>query len=256
MFTPNLSSIPPLSPKNPLDHLRLLWWTFITPQQLKAYREQYGEKAERPTSKWLGSSLIWLPFLLPSLILVIQTFAEGTYPVFSMINLSIIFIAWLFTGVFGNREHYQVGGVGVIFGVALGILLGIALGISLGVGLAVSLLLGLILGLVGGVAAGMGIVLVAGLSIGLAIGLTVGQPLAIKLGMAVQMGRPEKIIFGLSLMIILQIVLSVGVAFVVEKSLKTGRPSWFARGAFGLLVAVSGFFVLFSFLLGGLQMLL
>ena len=49
-----------LSPWNPLDHLRLLWWVLVTPQRLKAYRGAFGEKDERRVGRWLVSTLIWL----------------------------------------------------------------------------------------------------------------------------------------------------------------------------------------------------
>jgi hypothetical protein len=35
-----------LSPRNPTDHLRLLWWVFVVPKQLIAYRAIYGEEDE------------------------------------------------------------------------------------------------------------------------------------------------------------------------------------------------------------------
>jgi hypothetical protein len=46
-----------LNPRNPLDHLRLLWWVLVTPQQLVIHREIYGEGDERNVGKWLSSTL-------------------------------------------------------------------------------------------------------------------------------------------------------------------------------------------------------
>lgn len=48
----------PLRARNPLDHLRLLWWIFFTPHQTKAYKAAYGDKAIQPISSWLSSLLI------------------------------------------------------------------------------------------------------------------------------------------------------------------------------------------------------
>jgi len=33
-----------LSPLNPLDYLRLIWWLLVMPQYLKAYRETFGDE--------------------------------------------------------------------------------------------------------------------------------------------------------------------------------------------------------------------
>jgi len=232
------SSIAPLFPINSLDHLRLLWWTLVTPQQLKAYREQYGEKAERPVSKWLVSTLIWLPFLLSTLALGLETLPRGTETVPPTIILSIILIAWLLTGVFGDREYSQAG-------VESKVGLGVGLAVGLGVGLAV--VLSVVLGVeskVGWSVARRG---------GLAVGLWVGLALALGVGLAggVAGGLAGGVAAGL--VALLAPGVTGGLAGAVEKSLKTGRPSWFARGAFGLLVTAYLYLVWFCFL-GGWQM--
>ncbi len=97
-----------LSPINPLDHLRLLWWTLMKRQQLKAYRVQYGENAERPVSKWLLSTIIWLPLLLLVLAVGLETlpstttaYTPTTYPLMG----GGLLIGWLLTGIFGDREN-------------------------------------------------------------------------------------------------------------------------------------------------------
>ena len=62
-----------LSPWNPLDHLRLLWWVLVTPQRLKAYREAFGEKDDGRVGKWLASTLTWLPLFILTLALGVGT---------------------------------------------------------------------------------------------------------------------------------------------------------------------------------------
>ena len=47
-----------LSPWNPLDHLRLLWWVLVTPQRLVAYREAFGETL---SAVWVSGWLVHLP---------------------------------------------------------------------------------------------------------------------------------------------------------------------------------------------------
>jgi serine/threonine protein kinase len=94
-----------LSLFNPFDHLRLLWWTLVMPQQLIAHREIYGDEGLKRVGKWLVSTLIWLPFLMPSLGLGLEllphsskAWSADTYLLWS----AGMFVCWLLTGLLGG----------------------------------------------------------------------------------------------------------------------------------------------------------
>lgn len=123
-----------LNPWNPLDHLRLLWWVLVMPQRLMAYREAYGENAERSVDKWLASTLGWLPIFVPTLALGLETFFYRS-TIFSNIYIyrwvaACLALAWFLTGLFGRRG---VGaGVGMSFVMAAEVLIAmIALAIGI-----------------------------------------------------------------------------------------------------------------------------
>lgn len=95
-----------LSPGKPVDHLRLLWWVLVRPDQLKAYRADLtyreAERLQRHSS-WLVSSLLWFPVLLlfciPWLLGALEISLAGA----AMMLLGIGF-SWLLTGVLGTHE--------------------------------------------------------------------------------------------------------------------------------------------------------
>jgi hypothetical protein len=241
--------------------LRLLWWTLVTPQQLKAYREEFGKKAEGPTGKWLVSTLIWLPFFLPfsAVGFEIVPFSPYTFP--SGITLTSthylwasggLFIAWLLTGVFGNNKAaFTVEQLG-------GFLLGLSIGV-LPVGLAGFLALGptgfVSVGLAGGLALGLARGRVVPLAGTLMLGLMFGLGAGLWLGLSVELGGEQVLeLVEFKLVLVLVLVLAIGLPIglekPVQKSLETGRASWVARGAFGLLVAANAFLVWYSYLGG------
>jgi hypothetical protein len=212
--------------------MRLLWWTLVMPQQLKAYREQYGDESERPITKWLVSTLLWLPFFLPSSaaglgFLPLYEPPLENFPFKRDLGLYLLisgglFMAWLFTGVFGDRDERIVAGglTGFIAAVLAGsILAGLGMGSPNWVVKSVPAPIGLMIGL----AIGLGGLLARGLARGLSLGLSLG----------------------------LGIVLRLVLGNAVEESLKTGCPSWLARGG---LWAVGGGSCLFGVVLvfGGL----
>jgi hypothetical protein len=123
----NLKSPPSrrLSPWNPLDHLRLLWWVLVTPQQLVAYREAFGENAERSVSRWLVSTLTLLPPFIP--ILAIEF---GTLPFLvhsSSVNLRWlscgVALVWALTGWLGRKGISIINQGGIVLVLALLIML-------------------------------------------------------------------------------------------------------------------------------------
>lgn len=98
-----------LSALNPLDHLRLLWWLFMAPQQLNQYRVAYGEKAVHPVGKWLVSTLSWLPLFLVLLALDLETlptsgFSNSTY---QWIAAGLVLLC-ICTGWLGDREDNRI----------------------------------------------------------------------------------------------------------------------------------------------------
>ena len=73
-------------------------------EQAEAARRQAEVKQ---TGKWLVSSLIWLPFLYPTLALGLETLphsADASSPTTYLWISGALFIPWLFTGIFGDSE--------------------------------------------------------------------------------------------------------------------------------------------------------
>lgn len=109
-----------LSVWKPLDYLRLLWWILVMPQQLQAHREFCGEEEQERVGKWLVSTLIWLPFLIPLLGLGLEllphsskAWSADTYLIWS----AVVFVCWLLTGWLGDVEDEDADKVAI--GVAL-----------------------------------------------------------------------------------------------------------------------------------------
>lgn len=248
-----------LSAWNPLDHLRLLWWTLMEPQQLKAHREQYGEKAERSTGKWLVSTLFWLPFFLPfsAVVFGIVPFSPYTFPGITLSTTyyfwgsASLFIAWFLTGIFGNNkgrftiERYA----GFLFGLLIGVF---------PAGLLGSLVLGtagfVSIGLAGGLALGLARKPVMPLAASLMLGFMFGLGAGLWLGLGGEEVL-EQDVFDLVLVLVLLLAvgLPLGLGEVIQESLKTGHASWVAREALWLLVMCHAFLVWFSYL-GGWRM--
>jgi hypothetical protein len=236
-------SIPPrpLSPRNPLDHLRLLWWVLVTPQQLKAYREAFGEDAECKIGGWLSSTLTWMPPLIPILALglgiVPSSDDQGLFAIFYLgLSLALV-VAWALTA----NLIEETGCLAAI--VAFGIMLLIALvGVVLlrvrndaGNAVEAALALGLVIGIMTGVAP----VIPGGVPDIVAFLAPTGTVSAIAGGLAFLVAFMTRLI-------------TVPIVRVVEVSLGTGNPSWLARGVFVVLVLGYAFLIWFSFL-GGWQ---
>ena len=96
-----------LSPWNPLDWMKLLWWVLVMPQQLNAYQQTYGVYAKvnvKDIWKWLATStLILLPLSLATLAMGMELLPlreEAKYPQSYLIATGMIVIAWLVTRAF------------------------------------------------------------------------------------------------------------------------------------------------------------
>ncbi|TGO02666.1 hypothetical protein PN36_21110 [Candidatus Thiomargarita nelsonii] len=246
-----------LSLFNPLDHLRLLWWTLVMPQQLIAHREICGDKEQKRVGKWLVSTLIWLPLLMPILGLGLGLLPHSSkaLSVDTYLLLSAgVFVCWLLIGWLGNiyidendwdRDVILVGilvvTVGVAVGVNIGVELGVAGSLACYVAWCVALLVAgsLVCGVVCCVELGVaGVIMLVGVMVAVVVGIT-GVVLGVMAGFLAGM-----VAFGV------MFVVEVGMTFVVEKSLNTGTPSWIARLAFLLLIAAHLFLILYSFLGG------
>jgi hypothetical protein len=104
------------------------------PHQLKAYRGAFGNKDERRVGKWLTSTLLWLPFLIPALALGLGTlpYPKGA-STFYLIESACIFAFWILSGLTPPRRWWGAFGlIIVLFGLlgSLGSLLTVEYGIG------------------------------------------------------------------------------------------------------------------------------
>jgi hypothetical protein len=246
----------PLSPWNPLDHLRLLWWVLVTPQQLKAYRAAFGENAERRVGKWLASTLAWLPLFVLTLAMGLGTLPGAetgrlrTADLWTSVGLVL---AWMLTGRLG-KDSGCLAGLMLLITAMLSTMFAVSARVlafdtavvdvvafnAVG-GIKVVLAMGLLFGL----AAVAAIIIVA-----VVVGDAAHYMAIVAAGyvaMHIVIGR---------LTFFVAFLLALPTAYflvnVVKKSLKTGHLSWFARGAFGALMLAYTFLIWFSFL-GGWQ---
>ncbi|MEK8017575.1 MAG: hypothetical protein VSS75_011955 [Candidatus Parabeggiatoa sp.] len=112
-----------LTPLNPLDYIRLLWWVLVKPQQLQAYRKIFGEEDENRIGKWLVSTLTWWPLLMPTLASGLELLmpTADNWPPDAYLWFSVLLIGcWLLTGKLGNVGEGSVMG-NVAFGVVFSV---------------------------------------------------------------------------------------------------------------------------------------
>ncbi len=240
-----------LSPWDPLDHLRLLWWILVNPQQLRAYRGAFGNKDERRVGTWLTGTLTWLPLLILTLAL-----GPGTLPRTEAAYLSTIYLwisaglamGWVLTGWIGksNIEAFEMAGVValcVVFVVARAVVSHMALGVAGIVALVVALVVPLVVAFA--VAGNVEFIVargVAGCMTFAAVGLVASIVVSV-----VSCAKDDVVCWA---GIVAPFMTAGALEVFVVRSLKTGRPSWPARAAFGALVLAHAFLVWFSFLGG------
>ncbi|MCP4526367.1 MAG: hypothetical protein GY833_10700 [Aestuariibacter sp.] len=235
-----------LSPWNPLDHLRLQWWVLVTPQRLVAYREVYGENAERSVGKWLVSTLIWLPFFISTLALGLGTMplAEITYPpaIYLWTGASLILV-WALTGWLGERDIDHTSTIkSIAVFLAFAVVGGVPFFVIGDVTFRVigSVIFGVVLGVVPAiaksVAGSIANILILGVSLG---------------AVFIWIVMPDKNDALNNCILIASLLRSIDMGLdFVGKSLKTGDPSWLAQGYYGALVLAYIILVWFSFLGG------
>ena len=216
-MTQNTDTPRRLSPWNPLDHLRLLWWMLVMPQQLVDYREVYGVEDEIRVRGWLINTLAWLPLFLLAL-------ARGlkTLPQESMLPSTYLWVSaglvpiWILTGWLVQKKSP----LGSIVSLVVGFVLKFSMASI--VGIFVSLIL-------------------------LFMANTISSSPGIS--NAVQ----HSIVYGVIVLATCLVTFPLPERYVVssvKNSLKTGQPSWLLRGAFVILVLAHICFVWFGFLGG------
>jgi hypothetical protein len=254
-----------LSSRDPADYVRLLWWVLVMPQQLKAYRETFGEKDERRVGKWLSSTLIWLPLFVPTLALGLNFLPRGadTLPTgFYLGCLPGLILAWALTGWLGNIDvadsvadaapigRAGVAALGVVLAVVFSVTIVAAVGVTDAVTKDVVFVITVCVCIAESVAFVVADVVAKGVSTGVLGGLEgfVALGVAGFTGIGAARGVADLVANLVVAGVAARAALSVGEG--VQASLKTGRPFWTARVVFGALVLVHVFLAWFSFLSG------
>ena len=223
---------------NPFDYFRLLWWMLVIPQQLINYREKFGEADEMRLSKWLTSSLIWLPLLIPNLALGLELFSHVNNALLPDTYFGIsagLVGCWLLVGWLGDldKDFAFLVVLLVAFGMGFGVAGIVASGIVVIVAVIVAVLVAFIVAFVRsiGFAFFVAFIIAAGMVAHLEAGIEAGL---------------EACVAG---------IVMVGIAFFVavnvKASLTNGKASWLARFAFLLLISAHLFLIYYCFL-GGL----
>ena len=243
---------------NPLDYLRLLWWVLVMPEQLYYYRKKFGQKDERRVGKWLVSTLLWLPLLMPSLALGLEWLphlSKAWLPeTYLWISAGLVG-CWLLTGLFGDLdEGWPVVVAGVVcivttvitVAVMLDIAVNVAVVVMLGVAVVVTFLM------TDGMADYLARIVIYGLA-DVKNGVAIGVMLGVMFSVAFSITGMILTVFVRAFVGAL-VVAVVGV--ILNKSLITLRTcinfkirfhSWLARFAFPLLIAAHLFLIYYCF---------
>jgi hypothetical protein len=245
-------TLPRLSGWNPLDHCRLLWWVLVMPQHLKFYRTAYGSKAEEKVSRTLVRTLTWLPVLILGAAMGLGNLPHTGRGLSQAAYLWIgagLFLAWILAGLFGAALGDWVT---LAAGVATFVMaLSLQGSTARLVALAAPILLAL--GVAGGVESELGsgatfhaaLPFALAVACGLALGAGRGVPgITEALGRVIAAGVAALIIVGLE---------EAAVKVVAEDSVKIGRPSYLARGAFGMLLLTYAYLFWFCCMSGWQQ---
>lgn len=96
-----------LSPWDPRDQVRLLWWVLVRPDKLRDYRAYLGDWGEIKLAHhagWVIASLLWLPVLLWLLV----PWALGVLPMSAAAGLLLtlgIGFGWVVTGLLASHDN-------------------------------------------------------------------------------------------------------------------------------------------------------
>jgi len=210
--TPKQKQARQLSALNPLDHLRLLWWVLVMPQHLIDYRKQFGKNYDWRIDKWLVSTLIFLPFLIPNLAMGLEwmpTSSDKSELTF-LRHSAVLVLCWLLAGWLGNLNSGWLGNLAGIKNWA-------EFWLDSGFGYSIA-------------------VIMTSLTV---VSIVVRDVTGKMLGDG-DVGNG----------IIAFTVVFVVVANSVMNNIHTGTPSWLARLAFLLLIAAHLFLIIYCFLGG------
>ena len=247
-----VNKMKPLFVWNPLHHLRLLWWLLVTPHYLYIYEQAFGRKSLHYVSKWLASTLIWLPLFIPTFAFSLSVLpsSSGTSPNYLLLNSGLL-MAWLLTGWLGDREDnlavmLSVLAAGIVasstmFGVTGNLMSAVAGSVALGIalGMALRLSLAIAFSVAGSVASGVALGMVGGVVIGAISNVALGTARSIASGMTI----------GVALIIIL--ILAGSAARGINE--ESNRTTILGGFIFSLLLLTYAFLIWYS-LLGGWQM--
>ncbi len=91
--------VPRLSPWNPVDPLRLLLYALVDPQRLRLHREAFGRRTERSVCRWLGTTLLLVPFLSLFLTYGRKLSSDALLPI-----VLVFGFYWLVGGLMGRLD--------------------------------------------------------------------------------------------------------------------------------------------------------
>lgn len=242
---PQQETLKPLSPWNPLDHVRLVWWLFRTPERVRIYKLQYGRRSLHRVGKWPVSLLIWLPILIPTLALGLGTLPRSpdAWPPATYFWLSgALALICLLTGWLGDSDHIAsglaltslafVGAVGATTAVAGGLAFGVLNDFITGLSSSVALLVAIgVAFIVQGNGLKLGTVVIIGVAIAVAI-----ITLVIRIGYvtgAVIIDIPTSMLGGLAGSVASSF--TIGIVVWIGEKLSRGHNKWLVV-LFGLLI--------------------
>ncbi len=241
-----------LSPLNPFDHLRLLWWTLVMPQQLNNY-QQLPDDNETRVGKWLLSTLIWLSLLIPILALSLELLphsAKAWGPKIYLMLSALLAVCWLLTGWLGDIDNEKAFHLALFMAFCVGSFIAFSVIFGVKGGMTVAMVIGVAILVVGGVTTAMASVLTVSIVGQVAIGMTVGVVFGLSFGLFSLVASLVAGIVAFGLVI----ALAGDVEGSIREGVDTGIPSRFARLTFLLLL--SSYLFLFAYcFLGGWSLL-
>ena len=232
-----------LSPFNPFDHIRLLWWVLVMPQQLQIYRQTFGKGDEMRVGNWMVSTLTWWPLLILTLALGLEQLPHLTkirWPEVYLWFSALLIGCWILTGGLKLKRDMTmimmvfvsgvvagiVAGV-VVMGIAVDIVVGVTIGTMVGVAILVSSFVAIT------VAGDVAIVVAGVVAVGVAVGIAVGVAVDVA-GFIVGfiIGSVVGFVTGFAVDFMADII-----GNAIDNSLDTGTPLLLARFTFLLLIA-------------------
>jgi len=224
-----------LSAWNPLDWWRLLIWALWSPAYLKVHREKFGQESEKYVGSWLVSTLTWLPLFLAILAPALALISLSLKPSVVQNAIAVVTIAWFLAGIFGYIEHYGASVAALFVAFLAAFFIGFLIMSSVASVVAVGVAFFVAVVVAGGVAVG-----VAG---SVAVGATGGVAMIVIM-VVVVVGVAFFAVGGVALFVELVAV------FFFNKSLETGKPSYFNRFLLILLIASYVFLIWYFYLKG------